>query len=80
MLNLHMVDKLYRTTLGFVNLGCARQSKIEASRARVSNEEHHFQTGKGDKEDRFCKLAASPNPQNLTACGIAFSPATGSIL
>ncbi len=48
-----------------MNLGLARQSQID------TNEEHHSQTGKGDEEGRFGKVAASPNSQNLTERGIA---------
>ncbi len=56
-------EELYRAQDGFVNLGCARQSRIDP------NEEDHSRVGKADEEDRFCKVAASPNSHNLTEHG-----------
>ena len=63
------MKKLYGARLGFVSLDSARQSRIEAGKARGPNEEHHSQIGKGD-EDQFCKVAASPNSHNLSGRGI----------
>ncbi len=63
-------SSLYCAWLGFEDLDSARQSQIEASIARSLQEEHHSQIGKGDDEDRFGKVAASPNLQNLTAHSI----------
>lgn len=63
-------EKTYCTRSGLANLDSVRQSKIEASSARVSNEEDHSQIGKADEEDQFCKVAASPNLQNLSTCSI----------
>ncbi len=61
---------LYCTRLGFVNLDSAKQSKIEENFVRALNEEPHCQIGKGDEEDRFCEVAASPNSQNLSGRSI----------
>jgi hypothetical protein len=56
--------QLYRASEGLMNLGSARESKIDP------NEEHHSRIGKGDEKDRFCELVASPNPPNPTERGI----------
>ncbi len=72
LLQLEIMD-LYCARLGFEDLDSARQSQIEASIARSLQEEHHFQIGKGDDEDRFGKVAARPNLQNLTARSIVRS-------
>ena len=60
-------QKLYCDRLVFVNLDSARQSKIEAQAAERGRP---FPNGKSDEEDRFGKVAASPNSQNLTERGI----------
>ncbi len=63
--------KIYCARLGFEDLdSLSRQSQIEASIARSLQQEHHSQIGKGDDEDRFGKVAASPNLKNLTARSI----------
>lgn len=46
-----------------MNLDSARPSQIEASR---SEREGPAPCAQGDEEDRFGKVAASPNSQNLT--------------
>ena len=56
---------LYRAQEGFMNLGSARQSKID------TNERDHCTLCKASEEGRFCKATASPNSQNLTERGIA---------
>ena len=61
------MQKLYRAQEGFVNLDSARQDQVEALR---SERGVPSQNGKGNEEDRFGKVAASPNSQNLTECGI----------
>jgi hypothetical protein len=61
---------LYCARSDLVNIDSARQSRIEASKARVPNEEDHSQIGKADEEDRFCKVVASQNSPNLTGRGI----------
>ncbi len=71
---------LYCARLGFEDLDSARQSQIEASIARSLQEEHHSQIGKGDDEDRFGKVAASPNLQNLTAHSISSITISSSVL
>jgi probable phosphoglycerate mutase len=53
----------YDARLGFENLDSARQSKIEAPAAE---RERPFPVGKADEEERFGKVAASPNSQNLS--------------
>ncbi len=58
---------LYRAPSGFVNLDSARQSQIEAER---SERARPLLNSKASEEDRFGKVAASPNSQNLTECGI----------
>jgi|GEM_PF-669521 len=58
--NLH----LYCDRLGFANFDSARRSKIEAERGRP------FPVGKADEEDRFGKVAASQNSQNLSGRSI----------
>jgi len=50
-----------------VNLDSARQSQIEAKR---SDRRSPSPSGKGEDEDRFGKVAASPNSPNLTEGGI----------
>jgi hypothetical protein len=62
---------IYPAQEGFVNLDSARQSQIEALRPERGA---HSPGGKGDEEDRFGKVAASPNSQNLTERGINASP------
>lgn len=52
---------LYHSRVGLVNLDSAKQSKIEASCACVSNEEDHSQIWKADEENQFCEVAACPN-------------------
>ena len=56
--------QIFRASEGLVNLGAARESKIDP------NEEHHSRIGKGDEKDRFCELVASANSPNLTEGGI----------
>ena len=48
---------------GSANLDSARQRQIEASAAE---RERPFPVGKADEEDRFGKVAASPNLQNMS--------------
>ncbi|MCC6128136.1 MAG: hypothetical protein IT584_02935, partial [Chlamydiae bacterium] len=60
----HHIGKVYRAPVGFVNLGLARQRKIDL------NERDHCTLCKTSEEDRFYKAVASPNSQNLTARGI----------
>jgi DNA mismatch repair protein MutS len=57
-------ELLYRAQEGFVSLDSARQSKIDP------NERDHCTPCKASEEDRFGKVAASPNSQNLTERGI----------
>ena len=59
--------RLYHSRSQTWNLDSARQSQIEGSKAPGLNEEHHSQIGKGDEEDRFDTVAASPNAPNLTS-------------
>ena len=58
------IDEIFRHIYGaqdgFVNLDSARRSRIDP------NEEHHSQVEKGDEEEQFGKVAASPNSHNLT--------------
>ena len=56
---------LYRAQEGFVNLDCARKRQIDLTEPR------HSRIGKGGEEDRFGKLAASLNSQNLIERGIS---------
>ena len=58
---------LYRAQEGFVNFGLCetKPNRSEAFRMRS-----HSPSGKGDEENRFGKVAASPNSQNLTERGI----------
>src|SRR3974390_1755982 len=70
-INIYLNVIAYRAGLGYEDLDSARQSQIEASKARVLQEEHHSPIGKGDDKDRFGKVAASQNHHNLTACGIS---------
>jgi|GEM_PF-486348 len=53
------------------DLDSARQSQVDRSKAPGSMEEHHSRLGKNDDEDRLGKVAASPNPQSVSARGIA---------
>ena len=57
----------YCARLGFANSDSARQSKTEAKRP---NEEDHSRVGKADEEDRFGKVAANQNSQNLSGRSI----------
>ena len=57
----------YRAQEGLVNLDSARQSQIEALR---SDRRSPSPSGKGEEEDRFGKVTASPNSSNLTERGI----------
>ena len=61
------IGKMYRASPGFVNLDSERQSQIEAL---CSEREVPSQIGKGDEEDRFGKVKASPNSPNPTKRGI----------
>jgi hypothetical protein len=65
---------LYCARVGFEDLDSARQSQIEGSAAPGLMEEHHSQIGKGDDKDRFGKVAASQNFQNLPARSIFAFP------
>ncbi len=58
---------VYRAPSGFVNLDSARQSQIEAPAFRTTSP---APSGQGEKKDRFGKVVASPNSQNLTERGI----------
>ena len=58
-----MDDLLYGAQEGLVNLDSARQSQIEAPRSERGVPSPR---GKGDEEDRFGEVAASPNSPNLT--------------
>ena len=62
---------VYRAQEGFVNLDSARQSKIEAPAFRTTSP---APSGQGEEEDRFGKVAASPNLPNLTERGIYKGP------
>ena|GEM_PF-1301892 len=53
------------------DLDSTRQSQIERSEVPCSMEEYQSRVGKGDGEDRFGEVAASPNPQFVTAGDIA---------
>ena len=53
-------NELHCARLGFANLDSARQSTID------STEEDHSRMEKADEENRLCKVAASPNSQNLS--------------
>ncbi len=59
--------KLYRAQEGFVNFGLCetKSNRSEAFRMRSPS-----LNGKGDEENRFGEVAASPNSQNLTERGI----------
>ncbi len=59
--------QVYRTPEDFVNLDSARQSQIEASR---SERRSPALSGQGEEEDRFGKVAASPDSQNLPVGGV----------
>ena len=54
-----------------MNLDSARQSQIEALSSERGGPSPR---GKGDEEDRFGELAASPNSPNLTERRIALKP------
>ena len=60
-------EVVYRAQEGFVNYGLSetKQNRSEAFRMRNPS-----LNGKGDEENRFGKVAASPNSQNLTEGGI----------
>ena len=58
---------IYCTPLGFVNLGCAGHFKTEGSRTRVSNGEHHSQTGKGEQPMAGCGTEAIA-PYGRSSC------------
>ena len=55
--------RLYGAQEGLVNLDSARQSQIEALHSERGSPSPR---GKGDEEDRFGEVAASPNSPNLT--------------
>jgi hypothetical protein len=59
--------KLYCSRSGYENLDSARQSQIEAS---ATERGRPFPKGKADEEDRFGKVAASPNSHNLSESSI----------
>jgi hypothetical protein len=59
-----------------VNLDSARQSKTEVKRSERGDPSL---SGKGDEENRFGEVAASPNSQNLSGRGIV-SPTPASLL
>ncbi len=58
---------LYHVLEGLVHLDSARHSQIEALRFERAPPSP---SGKGDEEDRFGKVTASPNSPNLTERGI----------
>ena len=61
------LKEIYHPRSDLVNLDSARQSQIEAKR---SDRRSPSPSGKGEDEDRFGKVAASPNSPNLTEGGI----------
>lgn len=61
---------LYCARSDLVNLDSARQSQIEA---KCSDRRSLSPSGKGKDEDRFGKVAASPNSPNLTEGSITLS-------
>jgi hypothetical protein len=65
-LALALDEELNRAQEGLVNLDSARQSQIEAQR---SERRSPAPSGQGEKEDRFGKVAASPNSSNVTEGG-----------
>jgi exodeoxyribonuclease VII small subunit len=62
-------ENLYHAQEGFANLDSMRQSRTDPQ------EEPHSQMGKGDQKGQSCKVAASPNSQNLTERGVTFEKA-----
>jgi KDO2-lipid IV(A) lauroyltransferase len=56
---------VYCTPPSCVNLDSLETKQNRANFVCAPNEEHHCQIGKGDEEDRFCEVAASPNSHNL---------------
>ncbi len=60
-------DLLYCARSSCVNLDSARQSQIEAC---GPNDEDHSRVVKAEEEDRFGKVAASPNSHNLSGRSI----------
>jgi phosphotransferase system enzyme I (PtsI) len=61
------MNGISHTREGSVNLDSARHGQIETL---CSERQNPSPSGKGEKEDRFGKIAASPNSQNLPARGI----------
>src|SRR5665647_224288 len=59
--------QIYRDRPITLNLDSARQSQIEAQRSERGSP---FPVGKGDEEDRFGEVAASPNSKLLAGRGI----------
>jgi pre-rRNA-processing protein TSR3 len=57
----------YRTPSGLVNYGLCETKPNRSEAFRMRNPSLN---GKGDEENRFGKVAASPNSPNLTECGI----------
>ena len=59
----------YHAQEGFVNFGLC---ETKSNRSEAFLMRSPSLNGKGDEENRFDKVAASPNSQNLMECGIDF--------
>lgn len=70
LLLLIILINLYCVRSSFANLDSARQSQIEA---KQSDRRSPASRGQVEEEDRFDKVEASPNSQNLTTSSIGFT-------